>query len=42
MGDLMKGKFNIGFIDVDGWDTHVNRDTTPSDQTAPDDRPARS
>ncbi|HEX4348045.1 MAG TPA: DUF1501 domain-containing protein [Vicinamibacterales bacterium] len=25
MAELMKGKFNIGFIDVGGWDTHVNQ-----------------
>ena len=25
MGGLMKDKFNIGFIDVGGWDTHVNQ-----------------
>ena len=25
MAGLMKDKFNIGFIDVGGWDTHVNQ-----------------
>jgi uncharacterized protein (DUF1501 family) len=25
MAELMKEKFNIGFIDVGGWDTHVNQ-----------------
>ena len=25
MAGLMNGKFNIGFIDVGGWDTHVNQ-----------------
>jgi len=25
MAGLMKAKFNIGFIDVGGWDTHVNQ-----------------
>ena len=25
MAELMKDKFNIGFIDVGGWDTHVNQ-----------------
>jgi uncharacterized protein (DUF1501 family) len=25
MGGLMRDKFNIGFIDVGGWDTHVNQ-----------------
>ena len=25
MAGLMKEKFNIGFIDVGGWDTHVNQ-----------------
>src|SRR5207253_7035723 len=25
MAGLMKDKFNVGFIDVGGWDTHVNQ-----------------
>jgi len=25
IGGLMKSKFNLGFIDVGGWDTHVNQ-----------------
>lgn len=25
MGGLMRDKFNVGFIDVGGWDTHVNQ-----------------
>jgi uncharacterized protein (DUF1501 family) len=25
MAGLMQGRFNIGFIDVGGWDTHVNQ-----------------
>jgi uncharacterized protein (DUF1501 family) len=24
IGGLMKGRFNLGFVDVGGWDTHVN------------------
>jgi uncharacterized protein (DUF1501 family) len=24
IGTLMKGRFNLGFVDVGGWDTHVN------------------
>jgi uncharacterized protein (DUF1501 family) len=24
IGALMKGRFNLGFVDVGGWDTHVN------------------
>jgi uncharacterized protein (DUF1501 family) len=25
IGGLMKGRFNLGFVDVGGWDTHVNQ-----------------
>jgi uncharacterized protein (DUF1501 family) len=25
IGGLMNGKFNLGFVDVGGWDTHVNQ-----------------
>src|SRR5579871_6332357 len=25
IGGLMNGKFNVGFVDVGGWDTHVNQ-----------------
>ena len=25
IGQLMKGHFNVGFVDVGGWDTHVNQ-----------------
>ena len=25
MGQLMRDRFNLGFIDVGGWDTHVNQ-----------------
>jgi uncharacterized protein (DUF1501 family) len=25
IGGLMKGQFNLGFVDVGGWDTHVNQ-----------------
>ncbi|WP_409362856.1 hypothetical protein [Bradyrhizobium diazoefficiens] len=24
-GRLMRGQFNLGFVDVGGWDTHVNQ-----------------
>jgi uncharacterized protein (DUF1501 family) len=24
IGGLMKGRFNLGFVDIGGWDTHVN------------------
>jgi uncharacterized protein (DUF1501 family) len=25
IGGLMKDRFNLGFVDVGGWDTHVNQ-----------------
>jgi uncharacterized protein (DUF1501 family) len=28
MGALMRDRFNLGFIDVGGWDTHVNQGST--------------